>query len=1269
MRAGDVLGGRFALERIAGEGGMGTVWYARDIEAEGAPVAVKVMREPGRGHGTAAARFAREAEALSRLSHPGIVRWLAHGQSGSGLPWLAMEWLEGEELATRLERQGLTTVEAVALLLHVAEAVAAAHVRGIVHRDIKPSNIFLVEGDLERVKLLDFGVARGAPLGRTVTGTGAAIGTPGYMAPEQVRGDQDVDARADVFALGCVLFECLTGRAPFVGTSPMAVLAKILCEEAPRPSELVDVPAEIDVLCARLLAKDPSERPLDAGAVGAALRALGTTEGSRRAPTRAVNEELGAREQRLVTVLLAEGEPLSVAATTAEWTVEEGPDLVAEIIERHRGRLDALADGTRVAVFEEPEVGAACALSVRALLPGRRLSLSSGRAEVGARVPVGEAIDRAARLLAAAEPGQVRLDALTARLVGERYEIEGSLLGAERRQTAERTLLGKATPCVGREMELGLLEAAVRACGDEGTARALVVMGAAGIGKSRLRHELLRRRGDGVEVWSAGGEPMGAGAALGLMARMVRAQAGIVAGEPLALGQAKLRQWVGRYVPASEANRVSELLCEAASAPTPAAQASPLLRSARGDPRIMADQVRRALTDLIEAATSSRTLLLVLEDLHWADAASVRLIDEALRLCAERPLMVLALGRPEMLERFPALFESRGAQHIKLAPLGRRAAERLVRAVVGAEAPAERVAPIVERAAGNAFFLEELTRAAVEGTDETPETVLAMLLGRIGRMEPEARRVLRAASVFGERFWRGGVRALCGEARSTVTDGWLEELARREIVYPRRTSRFASEEEYAFRHSLLREAAYGTLTDDDRVLAHRLAGAWLEHAGETGGAVLAEHFERGQEPAHARRWLLRAAEQASEASDYEGALAAVARGVALGAQGAELGHLRLLEALMEGWRGRWKAAEGAAREAMRLLPRDGAGWLRAAIPLAGAAVSLGHEALLLEVAEALLAHPGHGPAFAAGAARVAVPLFYAGHSDLALGLLERAEVEQGDDARARARVSDARAFKALEEGDAALYLSLQLTSFAAYEEEGDRRTACVSGSNVGYAYLELGCYADAERVLRETLARAERMELASLAALARNNLGPALVALGRVEEACRVEEAAIEAFRAQGDRRLEGASRVYLAQALLIAGDLDAAEREARASVTLLDAAPPILPHALGALAEVLLARGRAEDALATAREAVAVHEASSSLGVGDALVRLMLARSLDATGDHAAACAALAAARARLEERANKISDPALRESFLMHISEHARTLELARAWLDPSP
>ena len=140
--------------------------------------------------------------------------------------------------------------------------MGAAHERGVVHRDVKPSNLFVVRDDLARIKLLDFGVARISEADQFSTRTGVMIGTPGYMAPEQARGDRGVGPRADVFALGCVLFELLTGEHAFVGDNVMAVLAKILLEDAPRVAELrPELPHELDELVARALSKTPGERP------------------------------------------------------------------------------------------------------------------------------------------------------------------------------------------------------------------------------------------------------------------------------------------------------------------------------------------------------------------------------------------------------------------------------------------------------------------------------------------------------------------------------------------------------------------------------------------------------------------------------------------------------------------------------------------------------------------------------------------------------------------------------------------------------------------------------------------------------------------------------------------------------------------------------------------------------------------------------------------------------------------------------------------------
>src|SRR6185369_5218253 len=235
MKPGDLVAGRFEIERLAGWGGMGDVYRAVD-RLRGLPVALKVLHgEDHRESPFAAERFAREAETLAELTHPAIVKYIAHGRTPAGELYLAMEWLDGEDLGARLSRSGLGVAEAVMLATRVAEALGAAHARGVVHRDVKPSNLFLCDGRVDRVKVVDFGIARrDRALG--ATRTGVLLGTPGYMAPEQARGGRELDARADVFALGCVLFECITGRPAFAGEHAMAILARILLEEAPRAS-------------------------------------------------------------------------------------------------------------------------------------------------------------------------------------------------------------------------------------------------------------------------------------------------------------------------------------------------------------------------------------------------------------------------------------------------------------------------------------------------------------------------------------------------------------------------------------------------------------------------------------------------------------------------------------------------------------------------------------------------------------------------------------------------------------------------------------------------------------------------------------------------------------------------------------------------------------------------------------------------------------------------------------------------------------------------
>jgi eukaryotic-like serine/threonine-protein kinase len=575
-----VIGGRFEIEREAGSGAMGVVYRALDRD-RGRPVALKLLR--GGLGAENAVRFAREAELLASLQHPAIVGYVGHGLTKDGERYLALEWIEGETLAARLSRGPLEIAEAVTLVARVADGLGAAHRRELVHRDVKPTNILLAGGAVDRATLLDFGIARAQSATESLTRTGVMVGTPGYMAPEQARGEPGIDARADVFSLGCVLFKCLTGRSAFEGEDVVSVLLKVVLEEAPRVTDFrPEVPAILDNLVADMLAKVTAARPRDGGAVAARLRECEV--GTALATPRGGPPALTGIERRVTCVVLARraAAPSAPDETLAEAPPPIEPGLRARL-EPMGGGLRELADGSVLMTFdsrgsatEHASIAARAALLLRRELAGARVAVVAGMSATSADVPMGEVIDRAARYLRDTG-GDIRIDEVVASLLEGRYETAGS--GAVLRLVGEGSAFwaggaARATPLVGRDRELRMLEELLEECFGEPGARAVVLTAPHGAGKSRLADELVRRARDrGAEVWTARGDPLSAGSPFGMLGEMLRRTAGILDGEPLDVRRAKLRARLSRCVSPERLERITAFLGDLAARLLPTARA------------------------------------------------------------------------------------------------------------------------------------------------------------------------------------------------------------------------------------------------------------------------------------------------------------------------------------------------------------------------------------------------------------------------------------------------------------------------------------------------------------------------------------------------------------------------------------------------------------------------------------------------------------------------------------------------------------------------
>lgn len=822
------VAGRFALLSLAGEGGMGTVWKARDLLTSQL-VALKLLNldvtQPDE-----VARFDREVSMLAELRHPGIVRYIAHGQLDSQA-YLVMEWLEGQDLATRLAQKPLTATESGVLLRRVAQVLAVAHLHGIIHRDVKPSNLFLRYGRMEEATVLDFGVARRGLALQRVTRTGVVIGTPEYMAPEQARGLSSITPAADLFALGCVAFECLTGRPPFSAHHITGLLTKILFDPAPRLRQVhPEYPAALDELIAQLLEKDPLKRPQSASVVYERLSqinfsAISSPEASSEHPALHLSEH----EQHLATIVLAapphgELQGLSTVDHLDLRRVREQHGPVLDQLTALGVLCEVLADGSLWATVVDSSSAtdqvlraAQAASLLRSEFPRWLVVMATGLCVLHDRQATGPALDLAQQLLSEALSDQLHCEILTDRLSAELlrddYYLQPLPSGSQILGPAQTGPTGRhrKLPLIGRERELSLIFTALRCARDDEVSRSVLVLGSPGSGKTRLCEEVLARIHEAHEhctILRTSIELTQAALPFATITGWLRCADSLLSDEPLPrpLWQAAIDQ----HYPAEEAERYRQTL-QSLLRITP----SRLPFGQRAETLPGSNAIGEAVRALLSSVSRRQPLLLIIDNMQWIDAASLAVLEATLQRLVDLPILLLGLARPEIDELLPRLFEGLPTDRVRLGRLSLKSADKLLE--MFEVSPPSLREDLAHESLCRPLFLLRLAEGVRTPKSAAADAVVAMMQTRALRLEPTTRLVLRAASLLDGPFGESALfQLLPGQFSLSQLDRALDEAIDQEWLDRMRPTEVGGEACLRFRSPLQARAILATVTTRDR---------------------------------------------------------------------------------------------------------------------------------------------------------------------------------------------------------------------------------------------------------------------------------------------------------------------------------------------------------------------------------------------------------------------------------------------------------------------
>jgi tRNA A-37 threonylcarbamoyl transferase component Bud32/tetratricopeptide (TPR) repeat protein len=959
--------GPYELLEILGQGGMATVYRAYQPSMD-RHVAIKIMHQGLALEATNVERFQREARLIARLEHPHILP--VYDFDGAHTPqYIVMRFLPGgtlrDAITDRLGERGDGPV--VLLLRQVASALDYAHRQGIVHRDLKPSNVMV--DDEGNAFLTDFGIARLLARDEVVlTQAGTVVGTPGYMAPEQAAAEGDVGPAADIYSLGVLAFELLTGTLPFEASSPLAMVLLHLNQPPPSAQERNPrLPAAVDAVLARALAKRPPDRfPRAAELVEALAGALGHPTAPLAPsimPSRAHATSLGERtemqarteQNKLVTVLCVN------AAEFAEMASDDGGteaarvaqqslwDAVLAVVRGNDGVPVAHSDTSLLAVWgadttreDDAERAVRTALAIRdgGDAGGLRISVHTGlvlltpTTAAGTATPYtasGATVGIATRLAERADDGilighdtfrevrgvfdlipaedlPIRSRRATDAIMLPTYRVIAAKARAFRVRT--RGIEGVETALVGRRAELEMLQKAFLTVAEDHEVRAVTVVGGAGLGKSRLLDAFdawAELRPERFFLFRGRATEESRLTPFALLRDLLAFRFDILEDDPPAAVRDKIEKGMARLLRQEAADE--ETVHLVAHLTGFAIGDSRFVDGLAGDAAQLAARARRLLVRFLGRLADIQPVLMEVEEAHLADDASLDLLMEALSEHRARPLLLVFLARPALLERRPAWAGGDAQQRrITLEPLDRHDSRELVREILkkAVEVPLALRDLLVERAEGNPLFLEELIKMLIEdrvivkaSEDQwhveptrlrqlpVPPTLAGLLQARLDTLLVPERAVLQRAAVIGRVFSDQALAALdsVDDTAGHVADlaGTLRRLVERGFAYRRESSSLEGATDYVFAQSMLRDLIYDSLLRRQRSTCHATLARWLatSRRGDEALALIAEHFEKAGEAELAIDYLARAAARASSVCAFAEARSFFDRAIAL----------------------------------------------------------------------------------------------------------------------------------------------------------------------------------------------------------------------------------------------------------------------------------------------------------------------------------------------------------------------------------------------------